>query len=99
VAPPPTSVADRRYPRGLLDPDESVRRTTLSAAGDAGIEIPATDLHTVVLTDQSPPVCLAARASQTRGAVLRCWYFRSQLYLDLQRRLGDDAHYDRALDA
>ena len=46
--------------RGLLDPDEGVRLATLSAAGNAGIEIPASDLHTVVLTDQSQSVRAAA---------------------------------------
>ena len=38
--------------RGLLDPDEGVRLATLSAAGNAGIEVPASDLHAVVLTDE-----------------------------------------------
>ena len=46
--------------RGLLDPDEGVRLATLSAAGNAGIQVPASDLHTVVLTDQSPSVRAAA---------------------------------------
>ena len=46
--------------RGLVDPDEGVRLATLSAAGNAGIEIPTSDLHTVVLTDQSPSVRAAA---------------------------------------
>jgi hypothetical protein len=52
-------LGERGFPivqRGLLDPDEGVRLATLSAAGDAGIEIPATDLHTVVLTDPSQAV-------------------------------------------
>jgi HEAT repeat protein len=56
-------LGDRGLPtvlRGLSDPDEGVRLATLSAAADAGIEIPANDLHTVVLTDQSQPVRLAA---------------------------------------
>ena len=46
--------------RGLLDPDEGVRLTTLSAARNAGIQIPASDLHTVVLTDQAQSVRAAA---------------------------------------
>lgn len=46
--------------RGLTDPDEGVRLATLSAAENAGVEIPTADLHTAVLTDQSQAVRMGA---------------------------------------
>jgi hypothetical protein len=46
--------------RGLADGDEIVRLGTVLAAIEAGVEIPATELHSVVLNDQSPQVRIAA---------------------------------------
>jgi hypothetical protein len=46
--------------RGLVDIDESVRLMTLTTALNTGIEIPASDLHAVVLSDQSQHVRMLA---------------------------------------
>jgi hypothetical protein len=46
--------------KGLADGDEIVRLATLSAATGSDIEIPAADLHSLVLTDPSPHVRMAA---------------------------------------
>jgi HEAT repeat protein len=46
--------------RGLADGDEIVRLATLSAAADSGVEIPAADLHSRILTDPSAHVRIAA---------------------------------------
>ena len=45
---------------GLADGDEIVRLATLSAALDSNIEIPAADLQSLILTDPSPHVRIAA---------------------------------------
>ena len=61
------ALIERLGERGL--PDRAARAVgsrrgraagSLSAVGDAGIRIPSTDLHTVVLTDQSQAVRMAA---------------------------------------
>jgi HEAT repeat protein len=46
--------------KGLADSDEIVRLATLAAAADHDIDIPSADLHSLVLTDQSACVRIAA---------------------------------------
>jgi hypothetical protein len=53
--------------RGLVDSDDGVRLTTLTAALDADVEIPATELHALVLSDSLQSIrLLALEAIETR---------------------------------
>jgi hypothetical protein len=53
--------------RGLVDSDDAVRLGTLTSALDAGVDIPSTDLHSLVLSDSLQGIrLLALEAIETR---------------------------------